>query len=474
MPATYSLEPSELEMRRMGQAALDYLVAFVEGLPTAPAANAEGGVEAAERLRGAPPERGGSFDDALAQFADAAANSNEPAGPGYFAFIPGGGLYTAALASFLAAGVNRFVNLAGATPAFVQIEADVIRWLCGLFELPPGSGGMLSTGGSLANFSALVTARRTVLGERFLDGALYVSEQAHASVAKAASLAGFPERGVRRVPVTPDLRLDTDALSDMIRADRAAARRPFCVVATAGTTNTGAIDPLDDVSAICSEHDLWFHVDAAYGGFFQLTERGRSLFRGIERADSITLDPHKGMFLPYGTGSLIVRDAALLREAHASGTADYLQDLVTGDHVLPSFSEYSPELSRDFRGLRVWLPLQLHGVAAFREALDEKLDLARIVAERLAGIPGIEVPWRPELSVVAFRVAPGEAGPEEADDRGRELLERINARKRVFLSSTRIGGRYVLRVAILSHRSHRDRVEEAIDIIRNESGFLAG
>jgi aromatic-L-amino-acid decarboxylase len=319
----------------------------------------------------------------------------------------------------------------------------------------------------MANFSAIVTARRAKLSEDFLRGTLYVSGQVHASVTKAASLAGFPAANVRRVPVTQDLRMDARACADMVREDRASGMEPFFVVASAGTTNTGAIDPLDDLATLCADEGMWLHADAAYGGFFQLTERGRKRFRGIERADSITLDPHKGMFLPYGTGSLLVRDGSLLREAHYSGAA-YLQDVVAGGEILPNFSEYSPELSRDFRGLRVWLPLQLHGVAAFRDALDEKLDLARVAYDELRGEERLDLPWDPELSIVALRLAPlTGAGAEEEDDRNRALLERINASKRVFLSSTMVDGRFTLRIAILSHRTHHDRIDEAIEIIRD-------
>jgi aromatic-L-amino-acid decarboxylase len=243
----------------------------------------------------------------------------------------------------------------------------------------------------------------------------------------------------------------------MVKEDRDAGRRPFLVVPSAGTTNTGAVDPLAETAAVAEEEGLWTHVDAAYGGFFQLTERGRDRFRGIERADSITLDPHKAMFLPYGTGALLVRDGTLLRDAHAA-EGDYLQDLGSEEEI-PNFTEYSPELSRPFRGLSMWLPLQLHGVDAFRAALDEKLDLARFVHRELRAMPELEVPWEPELSVVAFRLAGGD------DRRNAALLDRINGSRRVFLSSTRIGGRHWIRVCIVSHRTHRDRVEEAVDII---------
>lgn len=206
---------------------------------------------------------------------------------------------------------------------------------------------------------------------------------------------------------------------------------------------------------------LWLHADGAYGGTFQLTERGRALLTGIDRADSITLDPHKGMFLPYGTGTLLVREGAHLRAAHHVG-ADYLQDIAAEERI-PSFSEYSPELSRNFRGLRLWLPVKLHGMAAFREALDEKLDLARYLHDELRATPGFELPWEPQLTVVAFRYRPRTA---DADKFNARLLERINSSQRVVMSSTRLRGQFFIRACILSHRTHRDRVKEAVHIVR--------
>jgi aromatic-L-amino-acid decarboxylase len=259
--------------------------------------------------------------------------------------------------------------------------------------------------------------------------------------------------------------MDAAALRAMIREDRAAGGHPFLVVPSSGTTNTGAIDPLDAVADVAAEESLWMHVDGAYGGFFVLTDRGRQRFAGIERADSVTLDPHKGMFLPYGTGSLAVRDGEALRAAHHE-SAEYLQDVdVEGD--TPNFTEYSPELSRDVRGLRLWLPLKLHGVSAFRDALDEKLDLTQYLCEALEADPRIEVPWRPQLSVVAFRLAGGD------DEVQKRFLERINASKRVFLSSTVLQGRYTLRACLVSHRTHKDRIEECIEIVRRAAAELS-
>jgi aromatic-L-amino-acid decarboxylase len=460
------LDPAPADMRAMGEAALRYLIGFIGGLDDAPAEATEGAIELARELRAAPPEVGGDFEPLFDEARRAIAKTFEYAGPGYLAYIPGGGLYTAALADFLAQGVNRYVGLWQPSPAVVQIEENVTRWLCDVFDYPAGSQGLLLSGGSMANLSAMVTARHAKLGEDFLDGTYYVSEQAHASVTKAATIAGFSRRNLRIVPTDPELRMDPDALRALVHEDRAAGLRPFLVAPSAGTTNTGAIDPLEAIADVAEAEGLWMHVDGAYGGFFQLTERGRSAFRGIERSDSVTLDPHKGMFLPYGTGGLVVRDGQALRDAHFEGAA-YLQDLPpTGE--LPNYSEYSAELSRDWRGLRVWFPLRLHGVLAFREALDEKLDLAQVLVEAFQSNPNIEVCWRPQLSTVAFRL-----GGDADDDRQVEFLRRINASKRVFLSSTRIRGRYVLRVCIVSHRTHRDRIDECIEIVAKAAAELA-
>jgi aromatic-L-amino-acid decarboxylase len=260
--------------------------------------------------------------------------------------------------------------------------------------------------------------------------------------------------------------MDLDALRVAMIRDRAAGLRPFCVVGSAGTTNAGTIDPLNALADLAAAEDLWFHVDAAYGGFFQLTERGRRRLAGIERADSIVLDPHKGLFVSMGSGCLLVRDGDALRRAHAADESDYLQDS-RGGSDLPDFADYSIDLTRNFRGLRVWLPLHLHGVAAFREALDEQLDLAELVHADLAVSPHFVVHDRPDLSTVVFRMG------GDDDERTAELLRRINAEGRAYLSSTRIDGRFAIRICILHHRTDKAGVQELLDAVRRHSMDLA-
>jgi aromatic-L-amino-acid decarboxylase len=474
MASMLPLDPAPEDMRAMGRSALEQLIEFIGGLDDAPADNVEGSMELARALRASPPEHGGDFDELMDEVLGAMAKAREYAGPGYLAYIPGGGLFTSALGEFVARGYNRFVGLWLQSPAAVAIEENVTRWCCDLFGFPAGAQGLLTTGGSLANLSAVVAARHAKLGEDFTDGTYYVSDQAHASVTKAATIAGFSRRNLRIVPTDAELRIDAEALASAVRKDRREGLRPFMVMASAGTTNTGAIDPLVDIADVAGDEGLWMHVDAAYGGFFQLTDRGSSWFRGVERSDSVTLDPHKGLFLPYGTGALVVADGEALRDAHFEGAA-YLQDLPPSGE-LPNYSEHSLELSREFRGLRVWFPLRLHGVAAFREALDEKLDLAAYLADALADDSNVELCWRPQLTVVAFRLSDRSTDQPPGDDdheRQRAFLDRINASKRVFLSSTMIHGEYVLRACILSHRTHKDRIDECIDIVREAAAGVA-
>lgn len=455
-------------------AALDSLtgevVAFVREqvltLGTQHAADTQGGHALAARFREPVPEQGRQLAEILERLRPAVAKSFNTAGPGYLAFIPGGGLYAAALADFLACAVNRYVGVAEAAPALVEIERSVTRWLAGLMGYPETARGILTSGGSLSNLSAIVTAREERLGGDPSGGMLYVSEETHHSVRKAARIVGFPADSVRVLPVDERFRLMPSALAEAVASDRERGLRPFLVVASVGTTNTGAVDPLPEIQAIARREGLWVHGDAAYGGFFRIAPGGEALMPGLESCDSLTLDPHKGLFLPYGTGCLLVRDGEALRRAHAGG-ADYLQDVMgTGE---PGFAELSPELSRDFRGLRVWLPLQLHGLAAFREALREKLDLTREAYEALREEPAFEMLDEPQLSVVAFALRG--RGPE-ADAASAKLMRRVNARGRVFLSSSRLRGRHVLRICVLSFRTHRDRVLDAVHALREEAQAL--
>jgi aromatic-L-amino-acid/L-tryptophan decarboxylase len=458
------LELDAEELRRLLDECSRFVVEHVRTLPEQPSFDVTGAAEVAATFRGPVPETGQPIEEILKRLAPAFAKSFTTAGPGYLAFIPGGGIPAAALADLLACVTNRFVGVAAAAPALAQIEATTIEWLAQLMGCPSGSGGILTSGGSISNLMAIVAARSAMLPEDFRNGRIYLSEETHSSVVKAARIAGFSEGNLHWIRVDGRCRILPDGLEQAIRQDKDQGLRPFLIIGNAGTTNTGAVDPFPELLSIGRRHDLWIHGDAAYGGVFRLTREGASLLPGLEQCDSITLDPHKGLFLPYGTGCLLVRQTEHLRKAMET-RASYLQDVAEG-HGIPSFHEISPELSRDFRGLRIWLPLQLHGLAAFREQIQEKLDLARWAYQELKDDPHFEMLDEPQLSIVAF-TAKGER--EEANARGAEILRRVNERRRVFLSSTNMQGRYVLRICVLSFRSHLDRVRDAVHGLKEEA-----
>lgn len=473
------LEPGRAEVQAwleaVGRAVLDH----VERLPAMPSAGTIDGTSLADVERMSlpipeTPQR--DFEGLLAHVLEAAELSMNTAGPGYLAYVPGGGLLTAGVADLIANWLNRYTGLTAASPALCRLEADVLSWLAAEFGYDDQARGILTTGGSLANFSAVVTARHAKLDGSgdYRRARVYTSAQAHHSVAKSVALAGIPAANVIPIPTDARLRLRPDALTERVRADQAAGLQPFLLVTAAGTTNTGAVDPLRPLSDVCETHGLWHHVDGAYGGAFALCDSGRARLEGIERADSVTFDPHKGMFLPYGTGCLLVKDGAALRAAHQAD-APYLQDFGQGDGLPPSPTDYGPELSRDYRGLRVWLALQLHGAAAFRAALEEKLALARTLADAIRQMPGLELADDPQLSVVPFRPIrrPGE-DLATWSARALALCKAINARGRVYLSTTRLphpeGEVVTVRACVLSFRTHADRIALAIEDIGASTG----
>ncbi len=452
---TNPLEPDRATRDLYAEEVLALMHEWYEGVETLDATGVDLDEETLKSFRAPPTEKGRSLEEVLSVVREAGIPGTYHPSGGHMSYIPNAGLYTGAVAEFLSAGLNRYTGVATAAPGFSAIEHGVVGWLCSLFELGEDSGGLLLSGGSMANFTGIVTARHAKLGNDFSEGVVYVTRHTHHSATKATRLAGIRSDQVEIVAVDQNLRMDVDQLEKHIELDRAAGRVPFLVIASGGTTDTGTVDPLRGIREVADRHDMWMHVDAAYGGFFQLTDRGRATLDGISTADSVALDPHKGLSVPFGVGALVVKDEAALVDAHL-GRGAYLRD---EDSYLGvrDIASLGPELSRPFRGLTVWLPLQLHGIAPFRDALDSSLDLARHGFDRLRGIDGLETPWEPDLSIVAFRF--------EDDDMGVAALQAVNEDRRVHLSPTVIDDRFVLRFAILNRRTTSDHVDHAIDII---------
>jgi aromatic-L-amino-acid decarboxylase len=452
------LEFAPSQMQAMGEAVLRRVV---DHLATIGEQAVRGDVDAADfcrAMREPAPELGSAIDPLLASlFEDWIPRSYNTASPGYLAFIPSGGVFPATLADLIANGVNRYTGVWRAAPALVQLESNVLEWLRDWMQFPPATRGVFTTGGSTASFTAIVCARERGLGADIRSGVMYASDQVHHSVAKSARLAGVMPDRIRAIPVDGAFRMRVDALEDAIDRDRAVGLRPFLVVSSAGTTNTGAVDPLQDIAGLCRSKDLWHHVDGAYGAFvFHMCPELRPLLAGLPQADSLTLDPHKGLFLPFGTGALLVADGEALKAAH-SATASYMP-ANQQETDLYDPHQFGPDLSRDFPGLRVWLSVKLYGAARYRAAIAEKRALALAAAERIAAIPHVVMDAPPQLSLFAFHLAWPGSTIEEQSAATRELLERVTRRGKVMLTGCEVGGRHLGRVCVLSFRTRHERI----------------
>lgn len=463
-----NLELSPEEMHRMGEIALRAVIDHIADLPKASCNNVELAPQLFASMDEPPPEKGMAFQAAL----DFLMKKAIPASichphPAFMGYIPAGGLYPSAIADLIAAGTNRYVGVSFAAPVLARLEKTVLDWFARWMEYPGSARGILTSGGSLANFSAIVTARKHLIGNDLDKGILYMSDQTHHCVAKVADLAGIPPNNIRILGSDKNYRAVPAYFEDAIKEDLRKGLKPFLLVGNAGTTNTGAVDPLEELGDVARKFGMWYHQDAAYGGFFNLCADGRRVLRGLAHSDSVVLDPHKGLFIPYGTGSLLVKDGDLLRKAHVM-SADYIQDHPVSEDEWDA-ADYSPELSRSFRGLRVWLPLKLFGVQAFRENLAEKIRLTRWIYRRLSEEPGFECLSPPQLSAFAFRYRPREG---DVDTFNRELLKAIVKSKKLYLSSTLLNGEFVIRVCVLGFRTHQPEVERAFEIVKDTARHI--
>ena len=448
-----------------------YAEGYMEGLDRRPVYDVSDGERGA--LYDSPISEGPMDPDAILELLDRGVNNGGVTigSAGHMAYIPGSNLHSSALADYLGAVFNKYSGLSFASPGMVRMERMLLRWMADLVGYPATAAGDLTSGGSIASLVGIVTARQAsgLKAKDFDKAIVYLSEQTHHAVDKALRIAGLEESVKRFVPLDDRHRMRPGALEEAIEADAKMGLYPWMIAASAGTTDTGAVDPLADMADIARRHDLWLHVDGAYGAAFALTEYGRRMLRGIERSDSMVVDPHKGLFLPFGSGIALVRDGRHLLHAHHYN-ASYLQDqdtLASDDEVSPA--DLSPELTRPNRALRLWLPFKLAGVAPFRAALEEKLLLARYFHEQMMQEDGFEVGPPPDLSIVTFRYLPGNGDPNAFN---RRLIDAVQRDGRIFVSSTMIDGRFTLRLAVLSLRTHLQTVNLAIDILREKARQL--
>ncbi len=495
-----AMEPEA--MRALGYAAVDALVArwatLREEAPWAGADRAT--LDADPLLSGDAPEAPEGpravLDAALASVLPVAARVDHPR---FMAYIPSAPTWPSVVADLLATGFNVFQGtwLGSAGPS--RVELQVLEWFRGWLGMPEGSSGLFTSGGSAANALAVVAARagarthdeaRTAAaaqvtpGDRPFRPAIYLSGQAHSSLERAARIAGIPAEGVRVLPTDGGLRLRAATVREAIEADRAAGWTPVLVAANGGATNTGIVDPLDELADCCEALGVHFHVDAAYGGFAVLDPRGAALLEGIGRADSVTLDPHKWLFQPFECGCLMVRDPALLTEVFRV-SPEYLQDTVLGAPQV-NFGDRGMQLTRSFRALKVWMSVRSFGLDAFREAVGIGITLGAWAEARIRRSELLEVVTPAELGVVTWRARGAEArsgdatpGAASPDEEARAALHgRIQAELTkggtAFLSSTRLGGSHLLRLCLMNPAATEDDVEAVISaaeaVVRDARG----
>ncbi len=448
-------------MRQIGHRVVDWLVEREQLRASEPVLQRATTSEMAERL-GVPAPLGGSdlelvlreLDEAVLPFRSRIDH------PRYLAYVPGSSTWPGALADLIASTYNIDVGnwMESAGPS--QLELTVLDWFASWIGYPGTAAGVLVSGGSAANLTALACARESLVGQMREDLVVYVSDQGHSSLARAARVLGFGPHQVRVLP-SDNGRMRTRALTGAVRNDLDAGRQPLAVLAAGGTTNTGAVDPLPELSEICREHSLWLHVDAAYGGFATITERGRAAFSGLELADSVTLDPHKWLYQPFECGAVLVREGHLLREAFEIHP-DYLQDSRSDREV--NIADQGLQLTRMSRALKVWVSLKFFGLGAFVAAVDACLDLAERAEQHVESSPDLELMAPATLGIVCFRRHPEGVDDETDLERlNQRLVAELAASGYALISSTRLQGRYALRVCILNHETTWDDVRGVLD-----------
>jgi glutamate/tyrosine decarboxylase-like PLP-dependent enzyme len=407
--------------------------------------------ELSERIFSADVPEEGLGASAFDAFADVVAHSRINNGR-FFGYILGSGEPVAAFADLLASALNQNVTAWRSGPAAVVIERTVVRWLGEAIGCA-GFAGSLTGGGSSANLMALAMAResRTPANKGGAQaGVVYASEEVHMSIPKAVALLGLGTDNLRRIPVDADYRIRVDELERAIAHDVATGRKPMAIVASAGTVNTGAIDPLERTAEVAKKHGLWLHVDGAYGALAAIAARPK--FAGLASADSISLDPHKWLYQPLDCGCLLFRDASVARAAFAD-SGDYARPLQLNPLEGFAFFEESLELSRRFRGLKLWMSLRYHGMSKFRKSISEDLRLAQLLADKITAHPEMELTAPVELSVVCYRWRKAGMAAEEVDRINAAILPRVIARGRVYISNATLGARFSLRACIINHRT---------------------
>ena len=445
---------SREEMRKFGYRVVDLLADHFAKVQDGPVGAKSDPARMIPLFDQDPPEAGRDPNDLLARLErDVFPNNLHVDHPRFFAFVPGPNNFVSTMADALAAGFNIFNGTWLGGSAAAAVELGVVRWLSRICGFPAAAGGLFVSGGSMANLTALVAARHSLLQDRVEGAIVYFSDQTHSSVERALRVIGFTPEQIRKLPSDDNFRLSIQSLRAAMAEDRGKGLRPFCVIANAGTTNTGAVDPLNELADLAAKGELWFHIDGAFGAAAILSDRGRALLPGLERADSISLDPHKWLFQSFECGCVLVRDAELLKAAFQI-KPDYLRDVHRG---LEEFNpcDYGVQLTRSFRALKVWLSLQTFGVAAFRSAITRGFELAELAERELRAHKGWEILSPAQMATVCFRFG-------KSDEVQTRLVDAMMKDGYALLTSTELRGRVCLRLCTINPRTTEEDIIETV------------
>ena len=449
------LELSPEQMQQLGYRVVDALVEHFAGMRDGPVGAKGKPAEMLSRFAGGPPELPTDPHELVARLGqEVFPNNLHVDHPRFFAFVPGPGNFVSTMADALASGFNVFNGTWLGGSAAAALELTVIDWFRAFCGFPETAGGLFVSGGSAANLTALHAARATRLGDDIRRATIYFSDQTHYSVERALRVLGFAPSQFRKIASDDRYRLPMGALREAIAEDKSARLRPFCIVANAGTTNTGAVDPLPDLAGLAARENLWLHADGAYGAAAVICERGREKLKALDRVDSLSLDPHKWLFQPFECGCVLARDAAHLKTAFQL-MPEYMRD-VHRNTSETNPADYGVQLSRGFRALKVWLSMTTFGLAAFRDAVTRGFELAEFAERELRRRPNCEILSPAEMAIVAFRF-----GKEDALQT--KLVERMLADGFAFLTSTTLKGVTALRLCTINPRTTEDDIIQTID-----------
>jgi aromatic-L-amino-acid decarboxylase len=472
------------ELRRILYKTSDAVVDLFKNMKEWKVFQAESPKDLSELFGEPLPQDGAVFDDVLKEIDEKViANSTMSINPHFLAYFTGGANQAAIPAEMIAAALNQNTAKWHIAPSATEIERQTIRWICEFIGYPVTAGGCIISGGSQANFEGLAVARkiqprRMGLADKqaLADLLIYVSSQGHSSIEKASEALGIGKNHVIKIRIKDDHAIDCEKLKEQIKADREAGRIPFCVVGNAGTTNTGAVDPLDELAEICAENKLWFHIDAAYGGPAAGSEKYGRLFKGLEKGDSLIIDPHKWFYAPFEAGCLLVKNPAHLRETFRL-LPDYLRSDDKDNNERFDFMEYTFELTRSFKALKVWTAFKVYGAEALRKSIEADIEKIHHLVSVISKSEDFELLAPSPLSVACFRYRTPDktkwTGEAYLDDLNRRILETAEKDGRFFVTGTKVKGKTAIRVACINHRTTREDMETLVSVLREIGNKIA-